>query len=62
MKIPASFLLRHQIWGGDILHISVEKAEFDVVVGKDVRFAIPWREYGVIDEYRLEQPVLFQVM
>lgn len=60
VKSPAWLLLRHQIWGGDFLHISIETVEVDVRLGKDVRFAIPWREYEAIDEYWLKQPVLIQ--
>jgi len=58
VKIPAWFLLRHQLRVGDILHVCIEEAEFDVRLGTDFRFTIPRREYEAIKEYWFEQPVI----
>ena len=58
MKIPAWFLLRHQLRVGDILHVCIEAAEFDVRLGTDFRFTIPRREYEAIKEYWLKQSVI----
>jgi hypothetical protein len=58
VKRPAWFLLRHQLRVGDILPVSIEKAEYDVRLGVGIRFAAPRREYEALNEYWLEQPVL----
>jgi hypothetical protein len=58
VKIPAWFLLRHQLRVGDIIHVCIEEAEFDTRLGTDFRFTIPRREYEAIKEYWFKQPVL----